>query len=145
MTPDYTKPILVTNPDTTIIFMTMLTFHRKQITFETMHSDSSYSDSSHNTRNRLFKKRKSNYVSDESFATGGNLSHRLMTSKRHILKLPNDKQRCALHCWASDQKVDLFKHVYYCGDCKIQTCIPCHEILLTEHDILSKKHEIARS
>ena len=71
---------------------------RRVVAFENLPSDTSLSDtSSHNTRNSVFKKRKCNYISDESFQTGGNLANRLMTSQKHIFKVPTGKPRCAIH------------------------------------------------
>ena len=94
------------------------------------------------TRSRKKLKKKSTYITDDSFRPNGNMSDRLSRGIEHDFEMCSKHSRCAIHRWATDRKVSRHNDVYFCPVCNICVCISCHKLLRNEKDILSLKNEL---
>ena len=59
------------------------------------------------------------YVTNKSFTMLGNLKAQFDISTRYDAFIPVSQAKCAVHHWATNQKVTMEKHIYFCSDYNI--------------------------
>ena len=74
----------------------------------------------------------------------GNLKAHFDISAKHDIFVPVGRAKCAVHRWATNRRVTMEKHIYFCNDCNINICIDYHRLLKTKEDMLGIKEMLCK-